>query len=217
MNDFILRVCIQAPGLLLGIVLHEYCHAYAALKFGDDTAKRQGRLTLNPAVHFSLFGSIIFPLLAAALGGMMFGWANPVPINGRNIKNYRTGMFWISFAGPMANILLGLISALLYAVLVNYVSPTFYLYDSLAPMLESSVYINFIIAFFNLIPFPPLDGSRMVSSLLSYQNARKYEELQRFGIFFIFVLWFTPVLTYLLSPAYMLAKGSIGLFFKLIA
>jgi len=217
MNDFILRVCIQAPGLLLGIVLHEYCHAYAALKFGDDTAKRQGRLTLNPAVHFSLFGSIIFPLLAAALGGMMFGWANPVPINGRNIKNYRQGMFWISFAGPLANILLGLISALLYAVLVNYVSPSFYLYDSLAPMLEASVYINFILAFFNLIPFPPLDGSRMVSSLLSYQNARKYEELQRFGIFFIFVLWFTPVLTYLLSPAYMLAKGSIGLFFKLIA
>lgn len=217
MNEFILRVCIQAPGLLLGIVLHEYCHAYAALKFGDDTAKRQGRLTLNPAVHFSLFGSIIFPLLAAALGGMMFGWANPVPINGRNIKNYRQGMFWISFAGPLANIVLGLISALLYAVLLNYVSPSFYLYDSLAPMLESSVYINFILAFFNLIPFPPLDGSRMVSSLLSYQNARKYEELQRFGIFFIFVLWFTPVLTYLLSPAYMLAKGSIGLFFKLIA
>lgn len=217
MNDFILRVCIQAPGLLFGIVLHEYCHAYAALKFGDDTAKRQGRLSLNPAVHFSLFGSIIFPLLAAALGGMMFGWANPVPINGRNIKNYRKGMFWISFAGPLANIILGIVSALLYAIIVTQVSSDFYLYSSLVPMLESSVYINFILAFFNLIPFPPLDGSRMVSSMLSYENARKYEDLQRFGIFFIFVLWFTPVLTYLLSPAYMLAKGSIGLFFKLIA
>jgi Zn-dependent protease len=217
MNDFILRVCIQAPGLLLGMVLHEYCHAYAALKFGDDTAKRQGRLTLNPAVHLSIFGSIVFPLLAAALGGMMFGWANPVPINGRNIKNYRKGMFWISFAGPLANIILGLISALLYSLLLTQVPSTFYLYSPLASMLEASVYINFILAFFNLIPFPPLDGSRMVSSLLSYENARKYEDLQRFGIFFIFVLWFTPVLTYLLSPAYMLARGSIGLFFKLIA
>lgn len=217
MNDFILRVCIQAPGLLFGIVLHEYCHAYAALKFGDDTAKRQGRLTLNPAVHFSLFGSIIFPLLAAALGGMMFGWANPVPINGRNIKNYRKGMFWISFAGPLANIVLGLISALFYSILLTRVSSNFYLFSPLASMFEASVYINFILAFFNLIPFPPLDGSRMVSSLLSYENARKYEDLQRFGIFFIFVLWFTPVLTYLLSPAYMLARGSIGLFFKLIA
>lgn len=217
MNDFILRVCIQAPGLLLGIVFHEFCHAYAALKFGDDTAKRQGRLSLNPAVHFSLFGSIIFPLLAAALGGMMFGWANPVPINGRNIKNYRKGMFWISFAGPLANIILGTLSALLYVVLTTQTSSSFYLFTPLASMLESSVYINFILAFFNLIPFPPLDGSRMVSSVLSYENARKYEDLQRFTIFFIFVLWFTPVLGYLLSPAYMLAKGSIGLFFKLIA
>jgi Zn-dependent protease len=217
MNDFILRVCIQAPGLLLGMVLHEYCHAYAALKFGDDTAKRQGRLTLNPAVHLSIFGSIVFPLLAAALGGMMFGWANPVPINGRNIKNYRKGMFWISFAGPLANIVLGLISALFYSILLTQVPSTFYLFSPLASMFEASVYINFILAFFNLIPFPPLDGSRMVSSLLSYENARKYEDLQKFGIFFIFVLWFTPVLTYLLSPAYMLARGSIGLFFKLIA
>ncbi len=217
MNDFILRVCIQAPGLLFGIVLHEYFHAYFALKFGDDTAKRMGRLSLNPAVHFSLFGSIIFPLLAAALGGMMFGWANPVPISGRNIKNYRKGMFWISFAGPLANILLGFLSALLYTILVTQVSSSFYLYSPLASMLEASVYINFILAFFNLIPFPPLDGSRMVSSVLSYEKARQYEDLQRFGIFFIFVLWFTPILTYLLSPAYMLARGSIGLFFKLIA
>jgi Zn-dependent protease len=148
---------------------------------------------------------------------MMFGWANPVPINGRNIKNYRKGMFWISFAGPLANIVLGLISALFYSILLTQVPSTFYLFSPLASMFEASVYINFILAFFNLIPFPPLDGSRMVSSLLSYENARKYEDLQKFGIFFIFVLWFTPVLTYLLSPAYMLARGSIGLFFKLIA
>ncbi|TDJ07419.1 MAG: site-2 protease family protein [Deltaproteobacteria bacterium] len=217
MEDIILRICTQLPGLLFGIVFHEYAHAWAATKFGDNTAKLQGRLTLNPAAHYTLFGTIIFPLLGAAFGGIMFGWAKPVPIDGRNLKEYRKGIFWISFAGPLANIILGMVSALFYAIFLTQVGQDFYLYGSIVTMLEAAVYINFILAFFNLIPFPPLDGSRMVTAFLNYEQARKYEELQRYGFIFLVLLWTTPILGYILSPAYYLARGSIGLFFKMMA
>jgi len=217
MEDFILRICQQAPGLLLGIVLHEYSHALVALKFGDNTAKLQGRLTLNPAAHATLFGTVIFPLLGAAFGGIMFGWAKPVPIDGRNLKEYKKGMFWISFAGPLANVVLGTISALLYVIVLTQVGQDFYFFGPLVAMLEASVYINFILAFFNLIPFPPLDGSRMVTSFLNYEQSRKYEELQKYGFLFLLILWTTPILGYILSPAYYLARGSIGLFYKMMA
>ncbi|MFZ9000436.1 MAG: site-2 protease family protein [Bacteriovoracaceae bacterium] len=216
MEDFILRLCTQLPGFLLGIVFHEAAHAYVANKFGDNTAKLQGRLTLNPAVHYNLVGTIIFPLVGAALGGMMFGWANPVPVDGRNFKNYRKAMFWTSFAGPLANIILGVVSALLYVVIITQMPREFYLTEPFAQMLYGSVYINFILAVFNLIPLPPLDGSKMVTQFLNYEMARKYEDLQRFTFLIFLMLIATPILGYLLWPAYFLARSSIGIFYILV-
>jgi Zn-dependent protease len=215
METFIYRMAVGLPGFLLAIVFHEWAHAYVAHRFGDDTAKHSGRLSLNPVVHFDLVGSILFPLLGAALGGVMFGWAKPVPVDPRKFKNIKSAIFWVSFAGPGANIILMIVSAMLLAFVAVKVSPTFYFYDVLVPMLQQSVMINIVLAVFNLIPFPPLDGSKMVSTFLDYETARKYEGLQRYSFVFLLLLWFTPVLQYLMTPAVMVGNQVSMMFIRM--
>ena len=156
MDSFIYNVAIGLPGFLLAIVAHEAAHAYVALRFGDDTAERAGRLNLNPIVHFDLFGTVILPLIGAAFGGIMFGWAKPVPINPTRFKNVKSGVFWVSAAGPLANILLMIVSALLFAFMVTQVSPDFFFFKPFTEMLKASLLINIVLATFNLIPFASL-------------------------------------------------------------
>ncbi|MGB0452667.1 MAG: site-2 protease family protein [Bacteriovoracaceae bacterium] len=217
MEDIIFRLAVSIPGFLLAIVFHEAAHAYVALRFGDPTAKLQGRLSLNPAVHWDLVGTIIMPIFFIVLGWGIFGYAKPVPVDPRNLKNVKWGIFWVSFAGPLANVALAIISAFALVVCALKVSPDFYLYDVLRKMLESSVYINIILAVFNLIPWPPLDGSKMVATFLDYNQARKYEELQRFSLLFFIILWQTNILSYVMSPAMMAANGVIHLFGALLS
>jgi Zn-dependent protease len=217
MEDIILRIATMAPGFLLGIVCHEAAHAYAADRFGDSTARRQGRLSLNPAVHYDPIGTVLFPLIGAAIGGVMFGWAKPVPVDSRYFKNIRSGIFWVSFAGPLANIILAILSAFFIAVMIVVVPKDFYLYDPLFMMIRWSVMINIILAVFNLIPFPPLDGSKMVSTFLDYEQARKYEELQRFSFLFIIVLIMTPIFGYIVSPALAFGSLAINFFISLLS
>lgn len=207
MDQFILNVALGLPGFLLAIVCHEGAHALMALRYGDDTAKQAGRLTMNPAVHFDLFGTVILPLIGAAMGGVMFGWAKPVPVDTRRFSSIRSGMFWVSFAGPMANIILALFSAILLAFMLTQVGSEFFFYGPFTGMLEHSIMINIILATFNLIPFPPLDGSKMVSSFLDYEQARKYEELQKFSLLFILIIWTTPILGYVIGPAIWMGKA----------
>lgn len=180
MNYFIFNLAQSLPGFLLAIVAHEFAHGYMALKFGDETAKREGRLTFNPMAHFDLFGSLIFPIICIMLGGAVFGWAKPVPVDVRNFKNFRKGIFWVSFAGPLTNFILGTISGFLFALVATKVPPTFEYYEIILRMLKYSILINFILGSFNLIPLPPLDGSKMVASLLKGEALRKYEGLARY-------------------------------------
>lgn len=211
LNTILFNIAESLPGFLLAIVVHEAAHAWMANRFGDPTAKNMGRLTLNPVAHYDPFGTILFPLLAAATNFAMIGWARPVPVEIRNFKNLRAGIFWVSFAGPLSNLILGTLSALVLALIATQVSPEWGYYTIAIRMLRYSIFINFILAFFNLIPLPPLDGSKMVSSFLKGEALYKYENFARYTpVIFIGVMFLSfmgiHTLGYLLLPAQQLAN-----------
>ncbi len=217
MEDFIYRIAISLPAFLLAIVCHEAAHAWMAKRFGDPTGEQLGRLSLNPLVHYDPIGTVVFPLIGAMLGGTMFGWAKPVPVDTRRFKNIRSGIFWVSFAGPLANIILMLIAAILLAFMFTKVSPQFSYFQVFTEMLKSAVTINVLLAVFNLIPFPPLDGSKMVSSMLDYNAARKFEELQRYSFVFLIILIATPVLSWIMTPALVISNLIVNVFIHIFA
>jgi Zn-dependent protease len=211
-SEIIQRILIVFPGFLMAIVFHEYGHAWMAQRYGDQTAAWQGRLTLNPAPHIDMFGTILFPLLGIIFpGGLMFGWARPVPIDARNFSHYRKGLFWVSFAGPLSNILLGFISAFVYVGFLKFVPADFSLFTPLKGMLEYLVIINFSLAIFNLIPIPPLDGSNIVLSTLSAENTRRFLVVQQYSFFVLLFLMFSGVFRLLSVPIFMLTNFAFGL------
>lgn len=170
--------------LIFSAIFHEYMHGFAALKLGDSTAKDAGRLTFNPIKHLDLFGSILLPLTMVLLGSpFLFAWAKPVPYNPNNLRDRKYGEAKVAAAGPLANLA---IAVSLAAVLrfMPFVSPTFF------SLVASTIYINLILMVFNLIPIPPLDGSKIVASFLSLSNKFKYLSLERFGLLFVFIFIF---------------------------
>lgn len=205
-QKIVFNIAQSAPGFLLAIVIHEWAHGFMAKKFGDDTAERSGRLTFNPASHVDMMGTIIFPLIGVVLGWAVIGWAKPVPVDPRNFKDLKKGMFWVSFAGPLANFALGTFSSLLYAVVAIYLPRDISLYSSFLYMLQYSIFINFLLGTFNLIPLPPLDGSRMVASFLKGEMLRKYESIQQYTpmIFMVIIalsMMGVSTLGHVLAPA----------------
>jgi len=220
-NEIIFNIAQSLPGFLLAIVVHEWAHARMALRFGDRTALMAGRMTLNPAAHYDPMGTVFFPLLSAITGFAVVGWAKPVPIDIRNFKRMRPGIFWVSFAGPLSNIVLGTISAFLVALIATKVSPDFSYYTVLIGMLKYSVFINFILAGFNLISLPPLDGSKMVSAFLKGEALYRYEALAAWTpmIFMgTLLLSFVGIHTigYLLAPAQWAGQYLIFAFYQLL-
>jgi Zn-dependent protease len=200
------------PAFLLALVVHEFSHAWVANLFGDKTSEWSGRLTLNPTAHMDPLGTVAFPLLSIAMGSsIFFGWAKPVPIDTGQFSNYRKGLFWVSFAGPLSNILLGFLTAFVFVgfrIAVPETSSYFRFFDS---MLQSLLILNFSLAIFNLIPIPPLDGSNMVLSFLDYRASQKFMALQQFSFFFLLFLMFSGALRILAIPIRFLAELSIGI------
>ncbi|MCY4645031.1 MAG: site-2 protease family protein [Bacteriovoracales bacterium] len=224
MGHVLENAAMQIPVFLFAIVIHEWGHAWMAKVFGDDTAERQGRLTLNPMAHIDPMGTVFFPLLLLFIGSTVFGWAKPVPVSVRNLKDPRRGLFWVSFAGPGMNLAAGILSALVLAVIVHFSSG---LDESggysitIIKMLKFSVIINFILAFFNLIPLHPLDGSKMLPRFLNYEWMRKYERFCQHGqmiLMGLVLLSFVglPVFNILLYPAFFLADYLPRLFLGII-
>jgi Zn-dependent protease len=176
--------------LLYSIILHEMAHGKVAEIMGDPTARMYGRLTLNPIPHLDLFGTLLPVLLLLVGSPIVFGWAKPVPINPYNFTDYRKGMIWVSAAGILTNLFV----AWILATVVKFLPESNnVILHALAQALTFGVRINIVLAVFNLIPVPPLDGSRLFSTLLPYEFAQYIYRLEPFGFFILlFILMFPP-------------------------
>jgi Zn-dependent protease len=205
-------VFIQMIPFLMAIVFHEVAHAFVARRHGDRTAEDLGRLTLNPIPHIDPIGTLLFPMINMLTGiPLLFGWAKPVPINYNRLKPYRRGLFLVALAGPAANLLMGFLCAAALVALTAFVPADFYLYEPLRGMAFVGISINYALALFNLLPFPPLDGSKMVESVLSYEATRQFESLSRYSFFILLILLWTGALGYLIGgPIEYLSHASIG-------
>ncbi len=192
MEQTIQTLAVMILPILLAITLHEAAHGYAANYFGDPTARMLGRLSLNPARHIDPVGTILLPLILYFMGGFIFGYAKPVPITTRNLRNPKVDMVWVALAGPAANIFLAFCGGilLLTAGIVPEVMAGWYLNS-----LYFLVFINCLLAVFNLLPIPPLDGSRVLAALLPGPLAYKFAQLDRYGLFIVIgVIFFIPFL-----------------------
>jgi len=201
MEQFFLKVSIMLVPALMAITCHEVSHGYIADKFGDNTARSMGRLTLNPIKHMDIFGTIMVFVVG-------IGWAKPVPVNFNNLRHPKRDMIWVAAAGPITNFALATLSALAMRLLVYFgegipdASPLARIVDPITLMLAFSVYINLLLAIFNLIPVPPLDGGRVAVGLLPYRLSMALASVERFGMIIIIALvFFTNAFGYVISPA----------------
>lgn len=207
--DFLQQLALVAPVLLIAMVAHEYAHGYAAFRQGDMTAYQLGRLTWNPLVHIDPFMTVILPIGLALIGAPIFGGAKPVPVNPRNYRNYRKGDIIVSLAGVATNVLIALLSVPLVigvGMLGGAVEALERPLAVLQQMLLVGILINLVLAAFNLIPIPPLDGSHVFKYLLPPRWALQYQRLGGAGFLILFaVLSFArPLVSLWLTPAYLL-------------
>ncbi|PKM93061.1 MAG: site-2 protease family protein [Elusimicrobia bacterium HGW-Elusimicrobia-4] len=184
--DLILAI----PLLFFAVVVHECCHGWVAYLNGDDTAKLSGRLTLNPIPHIDMMGTIILPLiLILTRSPVLIGWAKPVPINPYRLNNPIKDIAKVGLAGPGVNFAMAVLSALIiWLFKIMGVDPSTEINGLIIKLLYINVQINLVLGVFNLVPIPPLDGSRIVSAFLPTQIAYKYNQLERYGFFIIFFL-----------------------------
>lgn len=191
-EGFLQRAIIAAPAILFALTVHEYFHAFLALKFGDSTARDQGRLTLNPLAHLDLFGTLMM-----FLSGFRFGWAKPVPVNPMNLRNPRVADFWISAAGPLSNLGLAFIFGMIFRVVhpMGAAVP-----EAVHMFLFFCVLVNVSLAFFNLIPLFPLDGSHILRSVLPEEYGPTLDNIQRFAPFILILIIISGITWAILGP-----------------
>ncbi|QVL46531.1 MAG: site-2 protease family protein [Methylophilaceae bacterium] len=191
------KITVSAIPIIFAITVHEAAHGYVAKYFGDLTAEKMGRITLNPIKHIDMIGTIILPALTLMLGGILFGWAKPVPVNFANLNNPKKDMLWVAAAGPASNFIM----AIVWVLVLKYAnsapeSAAFFLLE----MSKVGIMINLVLMVLNLLPLPPLDGGRIAVSLLPMNIAVKFSQLERYGFVILIVLLFTGILGKIISP-----------------
>ncbi len=199
------KIAIYALPVIFAITVHEAAHGYVARYFGDMTAQLEGRITLNPINHIDPIGTILVPALTMFAGGILFGWAKPVPVDFGKLRNPKRDMLWVAAAGPASN----LVMAILWAVVFGFAAhaPAAFV-TPLAYMAQAGIMINVVLLVLNLLPLPPLDGGRIAVSLLPNHLAYQFSKLERFGFIILIVLLFTGVLSQIMMP---FIKGTIWL------
>ena len=195
--NVIQKICVYALPILFAITVHEAAHGYVAKYFGDLTADRMGRISLNPLKHIDPFGTILLPALTVMLGGILFGWAKPVPVNFANLRNPKKDMLWVAAAGPAANLVMAIFWALMIKLSISMPETIAY---PLALMGNAGVTINIVLMVLNLLPLPPLDGGRIAVSLLPHDLAQPFAQIERYGFIILIALLFTGVLGKILMP-----------------
>ena len=198
MDNLIQTLAISVLPVVFAITLHEAAHGYAAKHFGDNTAWMLGRISLNPLRHIDPVGTVLIPLISLLLGGILFGWAKPVPVNFGRLRHPKQDMLWVAAAGPATNLLMalgwaGLLKATLLMPDVGY-------NVALAEMARVGININGVLLILNLLPLPPLDGGRIAVSLLPMKAALKFSQLERYGLFILFGLLLFGGLELIMRP-----------------
>lgn len=192
------------PVLIFSVIVHECAHGIAALRAGDPTAKMMGRITLNPVPHIDLFGSVIIPAILLLSGSpVLFGYAKPVPVNPHYFRNPRQDEITVSFAGPASNLILSFLFLILTVILVPLAQTLHFsaeLLRLLFDVLNSGILINLVLAFFNLIPIPPLDGSHILENVLSPRYAHYFAMMRPYGFFILILLFVTPLFEIIYIP-----------------
>jgi Zn-dependent protease len=207
-DQLIQTIALAAIPVLFAITLHEAAHGYVARHFGDMTAFQAGRISLNPLRHIDPVGTVLLPLLTLWMGGILFGWAKPVPVNFAALRNPKKDMLWVAIAGPASNLAMTLGWAVLYKIGLMFPES-----DYATPMLgmaEWGIRINVVLMVLNLLPLPPLDGGRVAVSLLPHRQAFQLAKIEPYGMFILIFLAITPVLSLVLSPL-------IGMMYKLLS
>lgn len=197
-QDYVLKILITGPPILLALTVHECAHAWTAYKLGDPTAKMLGRVTLNPLKHLDPLGTI------ALFFSGLFGWAKPVPINPRYFKHISRDMMWVALAGPLSNLFLAAVSALAHRGFLmggfdflRYIPGA---YEPLSIMVRMSIIMNISLAVFNMVPVPPLDGSKVLSNLLPARSALSFSRLEPYGFIILILLIMSGFLNRFVSP-----------------
>jgi Zn-dependent protease len=199
-DQIVQNALVVFPILLLSLTVHEFAHAWSARRLGDDTAERAGRYSLNPLVHADPIGSVLLPIM-----GVPFGWAKPVPVNPARFRRgvrMGTGMMWTALAGPVSNMALAVTATVAFALTVRLAPTTFDRHAFLLPLFQTTIGMNIGLAVFNLIPIPPLDGSRVVEAFLPSRWRPQWEAFTRIGFFVLLALVFLgrPLLGALMQP-----------------
>ncbi len=210
-NQLIQLIAIAAIPVLFAITLHEAAHGYVARHFGDMTAYQQGRISLNPMRHIDPVGTILLPLLTLAVGGILFGWAKPVPVNFGALRRPKQDMLWVALAGPASNLFMALCWGLIAKL--AWMFPGGYFAEPLLEMAQIGIKINVVLMVLNLLPMPPLDGGRIAVSLLPHRQAYQLSRIEPYGMFILIGLAITPVLGWILTPPVLLMLKLINFIF----